>query len=140
MPTKNASVSRGIGAAPDTAQRSSSNPSLSRSFESTNFVGLRPFRGVLVGQRLVGDQRRGAFRGDRHRPLQCLALVLVRLMGHREFDCGFEFFPYPRNRTPGSRAHVGQCGGDLARIGDHGDLSAEYLLVVQRHRAVGDVR
>ena len=35
MPAKNASVSRGIGAAPETAHRSSSNPSFSRSFEST---------------------------------------------------------------------------------------------------------
>ena len=103
-------------------------------------VGLGPFGGHVIGKSLAGDQRRGTFPGNRHGPLQSLALGLVLLVGDGEFDCRFELFPDPGHGAPDGRARVGQRRRNRASIGDHRDLGSEHLLVVQRHRAVGDVR
>ena len=84
IPAKKASVSLGIGAAPDTAHRSWSSPNLARSWDSTSSSAFsdRRLLHLKVARRKPVP---GTFPGNRHSPLQSLALGLVLLVGDGEF-------------------------------------------------------
>jgi len=128
IPEKKASVSLGIGAAPESAHRSSPKPSLG------------PLGGVFIGHRLAGEQGAAAFCGHGHRPLHCLPLGVVHLVADGEFDSSLELFPYSRDRAPHRGPHVGQRRRDGAPVGHDRDLGTEHLLAIQGGHSVGDVR
>ena len=138
-PTKKASVSFGIGAAPDTACLTCSSPSFSRSFESTSSSACAHSAATSSGTGSPATSASAFFAATARPHCKPIRFVSSGSFAAANSIAALSFSHTRGYRTPNRRPHVGQRCRDGPRIGDGGDLGAEHLLQIQRAHPVGDV-